>query len=668
MPTASANYDPGQLEWIAAINGMTPEQFISQGAGQQWIANGQTGTGLQDTLWDDQQRADADRARVQASTDATNARLGQLDAGYDPIINTARDRANYLQGLNGQLGQQVSDQATASNNMRLGALSGYGNAVQTAGAWDMQNFTNLQNAANAPMQMTASAYVGDAQSNPADVARQIAAYNQLQGIAGGSLDQVSRAANAYADAGDIQNQRAAAETLYQAGNGSLNVNLNNIRELDKLRDPGSIEGMSDLMNVYGGSQDIRVGQADPDAYAAAVDARNQLKGLTTPTVTAQEKLMYELSRQQQEQDESATRQALNTDAARRGMGGGGTTIARAALAAQQTSRNRMLQDMQANAQAQARAMDALQGYGTISTNMTAQANQIAAQNQATRVGALSQYTGVAANSASILGQIGSANATANANRQLAAQEAAYNAYATLRAQGFSEEYARGQAADAMANANANRRLAGAQSSGQMATDMRGQSDAMSRFNQSQRQQQQQFSDSYTANRQDAAYGRQVDVFNAGNTVGRNYMTDQGNLFNATTGVADSNFNTTNASVGTQMGLNGQWLGAQQTVDQQALGALGARAGIAQTQHGNVVQGAAINSGFGQQAVGRQTVLKGIGQQDAANAKWDATFNPGGGYNGTSITSPTYPPQGGYPPVASNSAGPSANPGDPYWSW
>lgn len=663
----------GQLDWIAALNGQSTPDFLSSQAAwqanggvrpqtpqQQWTANGLSGQGFQDALWQQQQQEQATRNQFNSQTDAANTGLGVMFDGYDPIINQSRDRANYLQGINGQMGQQVAGQAATSNAMRTGALGNYGNAVGAAGAWDMQNFNGLVNAANAPMQMSASAYVGDAQSNPADLAREMQAYGQLQGAANGSLNQTSQAAQAYANAQDVANQQRSARTLEASGNGALNVDLSSVRELDKLRDPDTIGGMQDLYAASNGSKDIHVGQEDPEAYAAAVDARNQLKTLTNPQVTAQEKLMYELSRQQQEQDERGTREALQTDAQRRGVSGVGTEIARSALGAQQTSRNRMLQDMQANAQAQSRAMDALQGYGTISTNMTAQANQIAGANQNTQMSALGQYTGIHANSASVLGQLGANNATQNANRQLAAQQAAYDAYATLRAQGFSEEYARGQAYDAMANANANRQLGAMQSQGQMANNMRQEGDAMSRYNQGQRQQQSQFSDSYTANRQDAAYGRQVDVFNGGNTVGRNFMTDQGNLFNATTGVADSNFNTINSSVNTQAGLNGQWLGAQQQTDNNALGALNSKAGIIQTQLGNNQTRAGNNTTFGQAAVNRQLDLRDTGRSNAANAAQSAAL---GGSGVNQVTTGGVGAQGAVTPIGYIPAW-STNPNDP----
>lgn len=678
VPGQSTGLQPagsGQIDWIAALNGQTTQDYLASQAAyqrngnvapptaqQQWTNAGLNGTGLQNALWEQEQREAETRRLLNAQTDAANTGLGVMFEGYDPIINQSRDRANYLQGINGQMGQQVAGQALTSNQMRSDALGAYGNAIGSLGAWDQQNLAGLRSAANAPMQMTASAYVGDAQSDPADIARELQAYGQLQGAANGSLDQTSRAAQAYADAGDIARQRAAADTLEAAGRGSLNVNLSDIRELDSLRDPNSIAGMSELYGVAGGDKNIRVGQEDPEAYAAAVDARNQLKALTDPRVTAQEKLMFELQRQQQEQDERGVREALETDAARRGSAGIGTTIARQGIAAQQTSRNRMLQDMQALAQAQQRAMDALQGYGTISTNMTAQANQIAGMNQQTQMNALGQYTGIAANAASVLGQLGAANATQNANRQLAAQQAAYDAYATLRAQGFSEEYARGQAADVMANANANRRLGAMQSQGQMANNMRAEGDAMSRYNQGQRQQQSQFADSFAANRQDAAYGRQVDLFNGTNTVGRNFATDQGNLFNANTGVADANFNTINSAVGTQAGLNGQWLGAQQQVDNNALGALNSKAGIIQTQLGNNQTRAANNTTFGTNAVQRQTNLRNIGISNNANAAESAAI---GGFTGGSNITGNYGvgAQSAYTPIGYVPQW-STNPNDP----
>lgn len=629
----------GQIAWIAAINGQTPQQFLETQAGygqpapltpyQQWYGQQTAPDGVAQSIWGAQQAEDG---FVQAETDRLNqwnTGLGALWGQQSAIEQGAYDRGNLIGQQNAALNQQnwgAVNSAISGNNAALGD---YGSAVGNVGAWDMQNFSNLQRAANSPMRMTASPYIGDAMSNPADVARQMSAYNQLQGVANGSLDVQSQAARAYANAQDVANQNRAAATLEASGNGALNVDLNRIRELDKLRNPDSIGGVRDLYGVFQGSQDLAVGELDPDAYKAAVDTRNKLWGLTDPTVTAQEKLMFELARQQQEQDEGALRDALRTDSQRRGMGGVGNEIARSALGAQQTSRNRMLQDMQALAQAQARSMDALANHGNLASDMNAQANQLAAQNQNTRVRALEGYTNVHAGAASTLGQIGAANATNNANRQLQAQAYAYQAYAELRAQGFSEEYARGQAADMVNTANADRRLGGSIAAANQSNAIRTSNDAMTTFNHAQRQQQQQFSDEFQANREDAAYGRQVDVWNAGNTVGRNYMTDQGNLMTARVNTNQTNLGNVQTGIGTQTGLNGQWLGAMTQADQTAIGGIGTRAGILGQQNANISQRNSLPVINSRQRVQDATTIRGIQQDDEAVKQHRLAMGGGG---------------------------------------
>jgi hypothetical protein len=654
--------DYNQIDWIAAINGQTPEQYMAAQASygqptpfQTWSAQQDSGAGVNQSIWDAQQSEAAYQQQLADRMAGYNQGLGTLWDQQGRIEGDQYARANMIAQQNAALNQRnwgAIDSAISGNNAAVGD---YGNAVGAAGAWDMANFSNLQRAANAPMQMTASPYVGDAQSNAADVARQAQVFGQLQGAANGSLDQKSRAAQAYANAGDIRNQEMAARTLQDAGEGRLNVDLNLIPELEKMRTPDSIGGMTELLDAARGSKDVHVGQEDPAAYAAMVAARDKLWGLTDPTVTAQERLMFEIARQQQEGDEGAARAAAETAARRRGSFGAGTEIARGALGAQQTSRNRMLQDMAALAQAQQRSMEALNNHGNLSANMSAQANQIALQNASNQLGALQGYTGIHAQMANTLGQIGAANASANANRQLQAQSLAYQAYAELRAQGFSEEYARGQAADVMATANADRRLGAMNSSAALSTDMRNASDAMSRFNQGQRQQQSQFSDSFAANRQDAAYGRQVDVWNAGNTTGRNFMTDQGNLMNARVGNNNNNVALTQTGIGTQTGLNAQWLGQANHADATALGGIQTRAGILAQQQQNLGQVQAQPVLNNRQKVQDSIVLANRGQQQQALNNWTAEAYPrfgstgGGGQSGPIIAQqPNYgTPYGAY---------------------
>ena len=583
----AAAYDP-QLEWIAAINGMTPQQYLDAQARAQAVERGadptQASAAIRGAIWDAGAAEDAYVQGLGTRAGAYQQQLGGLSSQLSGLGGSSMQRALDLRNTNAGLGAQSAASAASANSMMT------------------QGLADFRAAAAAPTIMRSSGYVGDAVSNPADLQRQMAAYNQLAGISNGSLDIQSQAARAYANAGDIANQQAAAAQLRASGNGALNVNLQSIRELDKLRDPTQIEGMRDLRDIYAGKLDVKPGDLDPEAYAAAVDARNQLKGLTTPTVTAAERLMYEMSRQQQEQDESAVRAALDSQAQRRGSYSSGSSIARSALGAQQTSKNRMLQDMQANAMAQQRAMQALQGYGTLSTNMTAQANTLAAQNQATRAGAMNQYSGIGAAAAQTLGQIGAANATANANRQLAAQQAASQAYAELRAQGFSEEYARGKAADIVAQGNQQVRLSGAQSQGTMASEMRRAGDAMSTFNQAQRQQQGQFNDTFQASREDAVFNRQRNVFDATNIT------------------ASGNDQRTQGSIGVQQGLNNDWMNAAQNADNTTIAAAGVNRGIYQDQFnaGQLPEQAKVT--LGRQKVADNTTIRDLGVSDQSNAR------------------------------------------------
>ena len=665
-PQSQSQLD-GQIAWIAAINGQTPQEYLNTQASwnanggqapltpyQQWYGTQTAPDAVERSIWDAQQREDQFVANEQSRLDTYNQGLSSLWQRQDAIEQGGYNRANLIAGQNAAMNQQNWSAVGTANAGNSAALGAYGNAVGAAGAWDMQNFSNLQAAANRPMQMTASAYVGDAMSNPADVARQMQVYGQLQGAANGSLDVTSQAAQAYANAQDVANQQNAAGVLAASGNGALNVDLNEIRELDKLRDPDSIGGMRELYGVYNGSLDIRPGELDPEAYKAAVANRDKLWALTDPSVTAQEKLMFELARQQQEQDEGATRAALQTDARRRGVSGVGTEIARSAVGAQQTSRNRMLQDMQALAQAQARSMDALTNHGNLSATMNAQANQLAMQNQNTRTNALQGYTNVHAGAANTLGQLGAANATQNANRQLQAQAYAYQAYAELRAQGFSEEYARGQAADMVAMSNSDRRLGAMNSSANLATNMRNASDSMSMFNQSQRQQQSQFADSYAANRQDAQFNRAATVFDGGNTVGRNFMADQGNLFNGTLATNQTNFGNTQTGINTNMGLNQQWLNQANHADGVAQAGIPIRSGIMGQQNLNTSTRNSLPVANGRQRVADSTTIRNLGQQNTALAQAQASFGNGSSGGSGGYQSPPFHANSPYDPLGINS--------------
>lgn len=506
---------------------------------------------------------------------------GQI-GGMDPV-NAAYEQQS--QGLVNQLGGLT----TNANNYDWANLGNYttglSSGIDTRNAALGQSM-GILNSVSGPIASQVS-WDGDLTSQAAQADQQVLgaqyqALGQLQGIGNGSLDYYSQAAGAYANGADVQNEEMAAnqlngiangsndvstaslagindlatgmyggydydfanslagQDLEGAAHGSLNIDPINIAgysDLDAVAhgaqnsiDPtNDIAGYNDLYGVFKGSNDVHVGQSDPAAYAASLDAQQKYKDLTTPEVTSAERFIYEQARTQQEQDDRANRAAVAADFRQRGINSAGAEVAQSALGGQQTSQNRLLSDLGAQAQAVQRSMQALGGYADVSTNLNAQANAIAAQNQVAQLNALNQYTnigtsaaqsnqatrenalnqytnigtqvaqgnqGVMANATGQYADINASVGTANMNRRLNANEAltsidanvkgsnadrrtqgamAYsNATSNLRNESFDESYKRGVAADNASANNQSTRLQGTIASGQQANTMQDQ--------------------------------------------------------------------------------------------------------------------------------------------------------------------------------------------------
>jgi len=491
-------------------------------------------------------------AAQQAATFKTQNNLGVQNQNY---VTAGLGNAQTLNQQNNQGIQQSWQSTNDANAADQRSLTQYTDALNGANAWDLQNYQNLAGAFGNTSILKAGGYGADvqsqaqfAQADPGAIAAQNQALGQLQGAANGSLNQTSKAAQAYADAGDIANQRGAADKL-QA--------------------------------IAGGSKDVHVGQADPAAYAAAMDAMGKFKELSDPRVTAQEKFIYEQARLKQEQDERANRGAIMSNLRQRGMSGSGAEIGDQALAGQRTSQNRLLSDLGAQANAIGRATTMLQGYGTMSNALNAQGNAIA---------------------------------SSNADRQTQAQAMASQAYATLRAQGFDEEYARGKAADIMATANADRQLNAMNASGNLASNMREESfnedfsrksaaDSMSQFNKEQSQISQRWQEQYAANQQTDYWNRATGLAAQGTMTGNQLSTNATNLFTGQTGVTGATNARNQQSVSTAGTLNANsvngWqnafntgIGSNQVQSQTAASQLAAQAqlaGMGMTNNTNMTQ-------------------------------------------------------------------------------
>lgn len=86
---------------------------------------------------------------------------------------------------------------------------------------------------------------------------------------------------------------------------------------------------------------------------------DKLNALSDPSITAEEKLMMEVARREQEQDLRAQREAMAQNMRARGVYGSGAELTQNMMAQAEGSNRRALEYMSAQANAQQRAMDAL---------------------------------------------------------------------------------------------------------------------------------------------------------------------------------------------------------------------------------------------------------------------------------------------------------------------
>lgn len=525
---------------------MTPAQLqaasgpVTQAPTNAWNANPQNSVPSSEYGWlnKEQQTLDANHASNLGTIQGLSDLSGQTGTQNNAAMQSIRD-AIAAQGVqNGQYiaqSQGLSDQFTAAGNTAnafdWGNLGTYQSGLSGLNASTSSALGNLGSQYQSLMpQLTSSlapnyltSQAAQAYADPASIAAQNQALGFLGGAMNGSLNYTSQAAQAYADPNDVYNQRASADALQGIAGGSKDVDFARLPGTSELWQSaqGYGRGFDELYGAFQGSQDVHAGQEDPAAYAAAHEALNKYRGLTTPEVTSAEEFIYKQAQMKQEQDERANREAVQTDLRQRGLSGSGMEIGQGALASQQISQNRLLADLGAQKQAVDRSMQALAGQANLSSTLSGQANDIAEHNAANRLGALQQFAGLKTDALKTYTGLGADVETANKNRQATAQAQAQQAYAQLRAQGFSEEYARGQAADIASANNQRTQLQGGIAYGDLASTQRDQSfnesfkrgtaaDATNQFNELNRIDVTKYNQDYAQKERDASWNRTTD--------------------------------------------------------------------------------------------------------------------------------------------------------------
>lgn len=493
------------------------------------------GTQIQGTIQDS-------RFQNKQLTDALFGGLGNLQGEINNANFIDQNAINSLWSGQQQARQgyanvagNVRQNANNANNLEAALFGGYAGANQGLINDYSAGLTNYLNSTAGLMNPLSAR-----SSDPADLARQLGSYNQLQGIAGGSLDYQAALAQAVL----AQTQTYASDPADVARQQQM---------------------FSTLLGIGGGSLDYTADQwtSNPEDVANQKNALNIINSRTDVTPTAQEALLYELNRRQRESDEQSSRAAVLDNLAARGLKSGGAQLAMLQQGGQQRSQDRVLADMIANAQAVERARQytdmsaqlstAIRGQSdAVGTFNVGQANNAKANNQSTR------YAGYA-------GAANQSNAIRDANDRVGMfNTSEINTTNRLNAslQTQTNQFNAGQINTARANNQATR-LSGAQSSALQANAIRSANDS-----------QRQYEDTYAQNEAirvgnlagqraqetrlstDAKAGRIDSTYDAGtkanqsiyertdhadatdwDVVGKNYGLDQ-DFYDAVTGAGD----------------------------------------------------------------------------------------------------------------------------------
>jgi hypothetical protein len=598
---------------------------------------------------------------LNSASNGVNARTQNVRQGQSGIIQSQMNSDAAWEQQNQDLVNQLSGAANSANAFDWNALGSYQSGLGANTASNNQYVSNLGDLygqlAN-PLQ-SQTHWAGDLTSQAAIADPQaLAAQNQALGFLGGamngSLNYTSQAAGAYADPASIQAEYGALGQLQNAANGGLNVTS---QAAQVYADPALVaaqqRGVNSLWDVSQGANDVRVGQMDPAAYAAQQDALAQYKSLTTPQLTDAEKFIYENERLNAERDERANREAVMSGLRQRGMGGSGMELVNSQLANQQTSQNRLLGDLGANAQAINRSMQALAGYGGLSSTMSQQANELGTANANRRTAALGMYTDAAGqmrsrafDEAMARGTAADQVAMSNMNRQLQAEGMSFDAAGTIRNQSFNEEYSRGMAADTASANNQRTQLTAGIGYGNQANTMQQQAfqrgaaaDQTAQFNRAQSIGVSEWNDQFAQNERNAQWNRGLGMANTGLQANQQNATNLNNSFNAGYLTNQSAFGRTSMALNAQDSANARAhddtrytnglnfdLGNSLVGDEN--NAFNRQAGVTSMGINATNQGTAAVNDIGQSFAGTAATRSATTQASAAAALADKN-NPGG---------------------------------------
>lgn len=601
------------------------------GGGVASAAGGTGGTGgyLQQLL---QNAQDNQQQNVGYVDNVLNPQLGytastiaDAETQQRGILDTQRQQDAQLQAQYADMLSQQREAEQRANRTDLVALGNYGTAVNQANTGNTAALNGLQSAYGGYSQLSPTAFQSNVQAQQAALSQAGLSQANYQTAAQQRADyknanyQNALLQYAYANPQDVAAQREALGASTAASNGSL---------------------------------DVQNGGLTPEAKAAQLSALQQYGALTTPEATAKERFLYEQQRNQQEQQEKASREALMERYRLRGAGNSGMELASILQSGQQNSQNRLLGDLGTQAGAVDRSMAALAGYGNLSSTMMGQGNQVALASAGNRLTALGQRGGLASTMRGQGAQESQFNAGSyNRNQEVNAN--AYNNNQQFNANSYNQnqQFNAGQGnAINMFNAGAynsnsqfnagqanNVGMFNAGQANQNSQFNAGQTNQVNMFNTNQNGIQSRFADDYRASQQNDAVNRSNTLFTAQQGTNQTNLGNSGNLLNATTGINNTGYgrtkdsinlqgqgatNVSNAGRATNTAAIGQW----NDVVGNATGAAGRNIAVAGLRNGAVsTGGAAIQDALRAKAAddaARDAVASVSGKTNSGPLDWN----------------------------------------------
>jgi hypothetical protein len=417
-----------------------------------------------------------------------------VDTNITPLLGTqdaARIEANRAdqEALTGQ--KAARDSAAQREQGIVQQTRDLANSTNAASSGMYNDYAAGQGALNTQDQGSLSRYLSETDplmsqlqargSDPADIQRQLSSYNQLQGVAGGSLDyqaaeaQLERAALSQygSNPRDIQRQQDSYDTFGGIGGGSLDYES---KAAQAFADPNDVRNQRQALGDI--QTDLRTGDKEQR------ESLDLIKSRTGNTATAEEAYLAEVLRRKFENDDRGSREAQMADLAQRGLRSGSAEIAGQLAEREQISQDRTLGELglQANAMQRARA-----------------------------------YTGM---------QADQSNAMRGSQQNALGMQG--NLATALRNASFDEEFKRGIGADTASANNQGTQLSGYQLQGNQANEMRNANDRVGLANTGWANENSQFN---------AGQANQTSQFNAGQTNNAR-ANNQGTRLSGTLGAAN----------------------------------------------------------------------------------------------------------------------------------